>query len=71
VDTYGECPLVESRQQPAPGRTIEQFRDFNPLAGLECLHCRLHLGCQEAIDRAWVKSEVLQTCFRDLNVARG
>jgi hypothetical protein len=52
-----ESSLVESRQQPAPGRTIEQACDLNPIAGLVGPNRLLSLGSINALDRPRVEAK--------------
>jgi hypothetical protein len=64
-------PFVESGEQPALGRTIEPSRDLKAISGLVGPDRRLRLGRKDAVDRAWVKPEVLQPRFRELDLASG
>ena len=60
---------VQSREQLLAGGVIEQPRDGEAIAGLIGPYGGLRLGRIDAIDRAGVKPEVLQMCFRDLDVS--
>jgi hypothetical protein len=64
-------PLVESRKQSAPGRTIEQSRDLKAISGLVSPDRCLGLGRKDAFDRPRVKPKLAQILLRDLDVAGG
>ena len=63
--------LVESREQPAPGRPIEQSRDLMAIAGLVGPDRRLGLGREDAFNRPRVKPKRAQVLLCDLEVAGG
>src|ERR671918_1601760 len=64
-------PVIESREQLTPGRTIQESGDRQAIAVLIGPHRRLHLGRIEAIDEARVKPKVAHMHLRDLNVSSG
>ena len=64
-------PLIESGEQPAPGRRIQESGDREAVAALVRPHCRLGFGRKDTRDRPRVKPKRAQMLLRDLDVARG
>jgi hypothetical protein len=64
-------PLVEAGKQPTPGRTIEQSRDLDAIAGLIGPDRCLSLRRKDAIDGSRVKPKLAQILLRHLDVAWG
>ena len=63
--------MVQPGEELSAGLAIEQSRNREAVSGLVGANRCLCLGRKDAVDRAWIKPEVLQVPFCDLDLALG